>query len=319
MKFSIIVPMYNVELYLDKCIDSLLSQTYNDYEIILIDDCSSDNTLNIARKWSLKSTKIVLIEKSKNSGLSDTRNIGIKRSCGDYLLFVDSDDYIEKDTLKNMYDIIFETKADIIYAGFFQEYPNNISIKKYGYNSKPDKLYNTEEYMYSELESRNLFAAAAFGVYKRDLITDNCLFFKIGILHEDEHWTPRLLMNSSTIFLSSYHFYHYVKREGSITTKKDRTQNGLDLINTCIELKKYSLIHLKDSYLQKLYNNQLAKLYMKAVCIGELDYKTYRHVVDRFFPIKNAYKIYDIAKALLFMTSISLYKRIDKLFGDNWR
>lgn len=319
MKFSIIVPMYNVEPYIDKCIESLVEQSFGDFEIILVDDCSSDDTLYRAKKWSAKSHRIIVIEKKTNTGLSDTRNLGIEHASGDYLLFVDSDDYIEKDSLRIINDIVVNTNPDIIYAGYIQENENKNSKKKYGYKSEAEKLYSAEEYMQSELKARNLFAAAAFGIYRKDLIIRNGLYFKVGILHEDEHWTPRVLMNANTVFLSSYHFYHYVKREGSITTKKDRTQNGLDLINTCYELEQYSAARIKDAQLQRMYANQLAKLYMKAVCIGELDRQRYSNIINRFFPIKHACKLYDIAKALVFMVNINVYKKLDMFFGDDWR
>lgn len=93
MFFSIIVPIYNVERYLDKCIISLTEQDINDYEIILINDGSTDNSINICEKWLAKSNNIKIYTKH-NSGLSDTRNFGIKKAIGDYIVFVDSDDYI---------------------------------------------------------------------------------------------------------------------------------------------------------------------------------------------------------------------------------
>ena len=170
--------------------------------------------------------------------------------------------------------------------------------------------------MRSELEQRNLYAAAAFGIYNRKKIIDRNLFFKEGILHEDEEWTPRVLLNLDTVYLSEFNFYHYIKRPGSITTKADRTQNGLDLMQTCIQLELYSANIILDSGLLKLYKNQLAKLYMKAVCIGKINRKEYKNRIDRLFPIRNACKKFDVIKSILFAISPNLYLRVYKIWGD---
>lgn len=316
MQFSVIVPMYNVESYLDKCVESIVSQSYNDFEILLIDDHSTDNTLQMAQSWENKDNRIKIIKKEFNSGLSATRNIGIKNAKGDYLVFVDSDDYLDIQSMEVFNGIIQSHHPDIVYAGFFQETIDGISEKKYGFVSNSNKLYSTYEYMRSELEQRNLYAAAAFGIYNRKKIIDRNLFFKEGILHEDEEWTPRVLLNLDTVYLSEFNFYHYIKRPGSITTKAHRTQNGLDLMQTCIQLELYSSNIILDSGLLKLYKNQLAKLYMKAVCIGKINRKEYKNRIDKLFPIRNACKKFDVIKSILFAISPNLYFRVYKIWGD---
>lgn len=316
MQFSIIVPMYNVESYLDKCIESIVAQSYRNFEMLLIDDQSTDNTLKIAQSWRNKDGRIRIIKNAINFGLSATRNIGIRNAKGDYLVFVDSDDYIEKKTLEIFANIIQSQHPDIIYAGFFQENMDGFVEKKYGFLSNSNRLYSTYEYMYSELEHRNLYAASAFGIYDRKKIIDRELFFKEGILHEDEEWTPRVLLNLDTVYLSDFYFYHYIKRPGSITTKVDKTKNGLDLMQTCIELEIYSAKRVSDSKLLRLYRNQLAKLYMKAVCIGKINRKEYRSKIDRLFPLQNACKIFDVLKSILFAISPNLYLGVYKAWGD---
>ena len=311
--------MYNVEKYLDKCLTSLTSQNYEDYEIILINDCSKDETLAIAQSWSRKCSNITLIDKDYNTGLSDTRNLGIHICNGTYIIFVDSDDYIEDNTLNIFNTIIEKYEPDVIYAGYYKEYENGDMVPSYGFLSQPNLLYASKDFMISELNKRNLYASAAFGIYKREMLQSHDLFFKVGILHEDEHWTPRVLINANTVYLSDFHFYHYLKREGSITTQTDRTKNGLDLLQTCLELERYSRENISNPQLLKLFHNQIAKLYMKAVCIGKLYRKDYCNTVDRFFPIKHAVKGYDRLKAILFAISLNVYAKVDSILGDDWR
>lgn len=120
MRFSIIVPIYNTEKYLDKCIKSILNQTMSDYELILIDDCSTDDSLTIAYKY--ESNHVKVLKNASNSGLSETRNVGIKNASGDYIVFIDSDDYIEKTALFNLNKLVCENEfPDIVYTGFIEE------------------------------------------------------------------------------------------------------------------------------------------------------------------------------------------------------
>ena len=121
MLLSIIIPIYNVEKYLQKCIESVLSQDINDYELLLIDDSSTDNSLNIAKDYENR-VNVKIIEKNKNSGLSDTRNIGLKEANGKYILFLDSDDYIEEGSISIIYNIVQDqNEPDVLYFGFYEE------------------------------------------------------------------------------------------------------------------------------------------------------------------------------------------------------
>ena len=127
MLLSVIVPIYNVEPYLVKCINSIVNQNTNNYELILIDDHSTDDSLSIAKQFE-HNCRVKIIAKGTNSGLSDTRNIGLKHSTGDYIVFLDSDDYIEDGALENIQYIISNNNyPDIVYFGFYEEV--NLFIK----------------------------------------------------------------------------------------------------------------------------------------------------------------------------------------------
>ncbi|MDY5232272.1 MAG: glycosyltransferase family A protein [Faecalicoccus sp.] len=314
MRFSIIIPIYNTEMYLDKCINSILNQTFSDYELFLIDDCSTDSSLTIAYKY--KSNRVKILKNSSNFGLSETRNIGIKKATGDYIVFLDSDDYFERNALFNLNKLICEHEfPDIIYTGFIEERGTNM-VKKYGYVSAPNKIYSNYDYFRSELRQRTLYAAACFGIYKRKTIIDNKLFFKKGIYHEDELWTPQVINKAKKIYLSDLAYYHYVRRDGSITKVKDKTKNGVDLIDTCYELIKI-FSNMEDKNLKKKIDNHTAMLYMKAMCRGRLYRKEYINLIDKKFPIRYASFFIGRVKALLFFISPYYYYLLDKKYGDN--
>lgn len=314
MKFSIIVPVYNTERYLEKSIKSILNQSYRDFEVLIIDDCSTDSSSEIVH--SLQNEKIKLFKNESNFGLSVSRNVGLQNATGDYILFVDSDDYIEQDALLVVNNLISQNNnPDILYMGVIEERGKS-KLKKYGYVSEADRIYTRYDFLKSELERRNLYAPACLGVYKRDLIIGNKLYFKPGIYHEDELWTPQVVDKASSIYLSKYVYYHYVKRENSITTKKDRTKNGLDMINSCYDLLDI-FKNMDDEYLKKLMNNHIAMLYMKAVCKGKLYRAEYSDKVDRRFPLKYVSTPKDRLKALIFLLNLKLYYLLDQKFGDN--
>lgn len=317
MFFSIIVPIYNVEMYLRKCIDSIVKQNFKDYEVLLIDDCSTDGSLNIAESY-LKYEFIHIIKKEKNTGLSDTRNIGMRVALGEYILFIDSDDYIEQGCLKKLQEIVIEREyPDIVYTGFIEERDFK-QYKIYGYASKKNKFYDGITFLKSELRKRTLFAPVWFGIYKKEFLISNNLYFKEGIFHEDELWTPQVVYYAKKIYTSDLIFYHYLRHGNSITKAKDKTKNGIDLINSCKELEKLFSAE-KDPELLILMRNHIAMLYMKAMCRGKLYRKEYANIIDKKYPIKHTFFIYDRLKSLLFLISLRLYYVIDLKLGDNER
>lgn len=314
MRFSIIVPIYNTEKYLDKCIQSVLGQTLSDYELLLIDDCSMDSSLTIAYRY--QSDRVRILKNSSNSGLSKTRNKGMEYASGDYIVFLDSDDYIDKNALFDLNKLICENGfPDIIYTGFVEE-RGETKTKKYGYASEPNKIYNRHDFLKSELEKRTLYAAACFGIYKRKLIIDNKLFFKPGICHEDELWTPQVVNKATFIYLSDLTYYHYIRRNDSITKVKDKTKNGIDLLESCYDLMNI-FSTMDDCYLKRMMNNHIAMLYMKAMCRGRLYRKEYSKLIDRKFPIHYAATSIDKIKAILFLFSPYIYYLLDRKYGDN--
>lgn len=311
MLFSVIVPVYNVEKYLKKCVDSLLSQNFADMEVILVDDKSTDHSLQIAEAYQ-GHPNVKVIAKEKNSGLSDTRNVGLQAAAGQYILFLDSDDYIEDGSMAKIAETIKQAnEPGIVYFGYYEEYEGTgRCFKKYGYVSEKNHLYKAEDFMLYEMQQRKLCAPVWLGVYKRELILDNNLFFQCGILHEDELWTPQAVLKAGTVYTSEYAYYHYLRRAGSITKQNDKARNGLDMLHVCRELDVLAK-NIEDPVLKKYMGNHIAMLYMTGMTEGKL-YRQ-RGAVDRFFPLKRACIPIDRVKAAVFAVSLRLFSALSAL------
>lgn len=211
-KISIIVPIYNVEKYLKKCIDSLINQTYKNLEIILVDDGSPDKCGEICDQYKTIDSRIVVIHK-KNGGLSDARNCGVKASTGDYITFVDSDDYISNDYVEYLFNLLISKNADM----------SIIMPHKFKENDKDFfKEVNERVILYSPNEALKVmlyqkkFSNSAYGkLYKKELIKD--IKFPVGKLYEDVGTTYKYILKcKNKIVYSNQHKYFYLIRNNSI-------------------------------------------------------------------------------------------------------
>lgn len=221
VKFSIIIPSYNVESYIQQTIQSVLKQSYCNYEIIIVDDGSSDDTVKIIH--NIKDERIKLI-KTKHAGVSAARNVGLKNASGDYVVFVDSDDYIEDWILGQIAKKI-SRKPDVqVFVGMFNITKEDEKLKschserlnkfKINNRSQADVL----EYFY---RVRLIFTVWRF-IVKRDLIINNNLYFEDGLLHEDEDWVTRMLLSSDNFQLIEQPFYNYRIHKNSIMQREDK-------------------------------------------------------------------------------------------------
>jgi len=217
--FSIIVPVYNVEDYLPQCLDSILCQNFSDFELILVNDGSTDSSLKICQQYKKNFPQIILIDKA-NGGLSDARNTGLSSAKGDYIIFTDSDDYWQgKHVLEDLRQLISQTNPDIIIheeSRFFSE--NDVTCK---YNQRFIKNKNGKyEDEILNLVYHDLYVASAWDkVIKRSILIDNQLFFPVGRKSEDIEWCGKLMLYLKTFSIYSKSFYIYRQvRKGSITT-----------------------------------------------------------------------------------------------------
>lgn len=264
---SIIVPVYNVELWLNKCVDSILEQTYKNIEIILIDDGSTDKSCEICDEYLNKSNKVRVFY-NEHKGVSYSRNCGIKNSRGKYIMFIDSDDFINNSkVLEEFIDILETEESDFIYTSYcrFDDGKENIVTENLPINIKNDeiKCKSGVEIM-SLLISKNSFHHAPYlKICKRELLVENDLFFKEGIYHEDAEWTPKLFYYSKKISIYSEPYYMRRMRENSImTTKNERIKAKKinDRLNVAYDLIKFFYI-LPEGNEKEVIINDFVRMY----------------------------------------------------------
>lgn len=266
IKFSVVVPVYNVEKYLSECIESILAQSFHNYEIILVNDGSTDSSLIICKEYAVANNKILIIDK-ENGGLSDARNMGIKESSGEYIVFVDSDDYIEVDALKNFnIDLEKSHNPDVLISQMKKVYEK--SEIRYMDKSIPIELMKkgnkNEVINWMFTKSNNLWPSVRY-IIKRDLIINHKLKFPYGFLHEDVDWTSKLFLYATTFTFSEYYWYnHRIRREGSITTTKNskRTLDVISLVQKNIRDDGFNKIEedLKNKIFKRLVSSLFTTL-----------------------------------------------------------
>lgn len=235
IKFSLIIPIYNVEQYLRDCLNSVIAQTYPDYEVICVNDGSTDGSLAILEEYQKKYDKITVISQ-QNKGLSGARNTGIRTAKGDYLFFLDSDDWIEPNTL----EILAQKQRGEDLVCF-----NGRRCFEDGRTEEPDSgieepLLNGWEYYnkYALVSRKFHFVCSVLRLYRRDYLLNNNLFFEVGIYHEDNLFTPLACYYAQTVKVIPDCLYVYRIREGSITQSVN-VQRLYDMITVANKLSAF--------------------------------------------------------------------------------
>lgn len=214
---TVVIPVYNVENYISKCLDSIISQTYKNLEIIVVNDGTKDGSLKICEEFAKKDARIRVITQ-ENGGLSAARNTGIKNATGKYICFVDSDDYVDKDYVYQMLKAINKEDADICSCDFWYVDENG---NKWERKQKVGKVYSSSEAIVDVLLNTQDTEVMAWNkLYKLSLFKDNNIFFPKGKLHEDNFTTYKLYYYSKKVVLISDRLYYYLQRNNSIMGKK---------------------------------------------------------------------------------------------------
>lgn len=211
-KISVIVPIYNVEDYLHRCIDSIINQTYTNLEIILVDDGSPDNCPIICDEYAKKDSRIRVVHK-KNGGLSDARNAGIDIATGEYIMFIDSDDFVDIEMMESMMKNMIDNKVDMVVCNIKYVYEDREVVK---YNQS-DRILDRYEAMEEYLKDGVVQAVAWNKLYKKSLI--NKMRYKVGKTNEDEFFTYKVVDKTAKIYYNSTPFYNYLQRDSSIMGK----------------------------------------------------------------------------------------------------
>lgn len=251
LELSIIVPVYNVEAYLLKCLASLSNQGLypHTYEVLIIDDGSVDNSLGVAEHFA-KSKQNIHIFNQRNSGLGAARNVGLRNARGEYLLFVDSDDYLESNRLFTLLQQAKKQNLDILRFNYESVNEKHQIIPKsqsatFTVNMS-ETVVNGEDFLAHRL---GWACYVPMFLFRRTLIEQYALLFREGVYFEDVDWLPRVLMRAARVSSTDLLVYYYLRRDGSITLPKSEVQrqklidDRLSLINNILQLER-SVSHL---------------------------------------------------------------------------
>lgn len=330
IKVSIIVPIYNSQQYLERCINSIINQTEKDIEILLINDGSTDDSEKIIEKIMNKEKRIICINQ-KNQGVSVARNKGLKEASGKYVVFVDSDDYIELNTIESLYKLIEEKKADVV---------------RYAWKGSNEKLVNKKffpEEIYPYIIKTREFNSACYQIIKKDLITNNNINFKSGIKYgEDTLFNMNLYLYAQRVFLLSKNYYHYIDnnnsfiRKGSINNIISKCESAIYVYNKLYYyIKKYDveylyndvskriLFELNDIFKELFYKKINISFYKKYLFIKK--YMKNKKITNGYIKLKlkdlNSYKInylliklINVKMALLYSILLHFAFDVKKIF-----
>lgn len=236
--FSVIIPVYNVEKYIEECIQSVIDQECDkSCEIIVVDDGSKDNSINIVREKFSDISNLKIVQQ-ENKGLSSARNTGMINSTGKYIMFLDSDDYFKKDFCQRMYDYIDNNNLDVVFASyehFFDDGRKKVFVGVYD----KDCILSKDECINNLLSKKTFRAEVCDDIYRREFLEKNNISFTEGIINEDEEFTTKVIVNSTNVGYLNYCGYMYRQREGSITKKvnnKKTIESRIILLNNFIDM-----------------------------------------------------------------------------------
>lgn len=250
MKFSIVIPVYNVKDYLEKCVESVLAQQVQDYEMILVDDGSTDDSGILCDVLAQRKPDHIRVIHKTNGGLGDARNVGLEQAKGDYLVFIDSDDYIAPTMLQELSEKIEQTHADIISFGFRVD--NNGDTSDVYIDALPeDHVFTLESLPELLLALPNAWTR----IYKRELFLETGIRYPGRVWYEDIRTTTKLFAKAGSVAAIHKPYYYYVVRENSITRNKNVVRNH-EIIDAFDDLLSW----YKENGLFEQYRDELCRL-----------------------------------------------------------
>ena len=251
MKFSVIIPVYNVEKYIKKCLESVLNQTFNDYEIIVVDDETPDKSIEIVEEIAQSHPEKINIVHQKNKGLGGARNTGVSVATGEYIVFIDSDDYIENNMLSKINQTVNKTPCDIVMFNFYEvsESGEKLSTQTI---FKENKLCQTKE---DKIELLLAPPCAWNKVFRREFYIASNVLFPEKTLYEDVV-TRILTAKANNICLLNDYFYNYVQRKGSI-------------MNSTVSPRVIDIIKVTDLVCDAFEKENLMADYKETICAAQ--------------------------------------------------
>ena len=269
MKFSVIVPAYNVEKYIKRCLDSIINQTYKNYEIIVVNDGCTDNTMDIAKNYD---AKIINLE---HVSVSEARNQGVKKASGDYILFLDSDDYWSNELLENISNNL-SNNPDLVRFQIRTVNDNNEIID---YHEEEFSGLNGESAFNKIVNFKYVDSVCLFAI-KKDYFLKEKFEFRKDTVHEDFGLAPLIIIKSNIVNSIDYIGYNYYKRSGSIMNNPD-----YDWIKKKVEdvhkHYKYLIEEIDKTNLDsKYFKSFVANSFIEKICsLNEEDYKKYKKIL----------------------------------------
>lgn len=254
-KLSIIVPVYGVEKYIDKCLNSLVKQSLKEIEIIVVNDGTKDNSQKIIDKYVKKYPDKIKSYIKENGGQGSARNYGLEKANGEYIGYVDSDDFVEKDMYKKLYNKAKENNYDIVVCGNYnvsEDYQNkNIDTFINNYNTDLENIFFGKMAVWNK-------------IYKRDILIKNKLEFKEKVWYEDLAFTLKAIMNSNTFAFIDEPLYDYLIREGS-TMNNSNVQRNLEILDAFNDILSYIQHNKKEEYFNKIEFLAIDHIYISAI------------------------------------------------------
>ena len=317
-KVSIVVPIYNVEKYLDKCINSLVNQTYQDIEILLIDDGSTDKSGKIAEDWAKKDSRTNVYHKT-NGGLSDARNYGIKKASGSYICFIDSDDWVEKNYIERLLLKIYENDCDISICNPIYDFENGVSKIKQKKNNKSNYIMNSEEAILELNNFRYFDMSACFKLFKKELF--NNIKFPKEKYCEDFYIMFKLFDKANKIVYFNEYLYHYMQRKGSISHNNNNLR--YDFIYAAYQQmifveKKYPRLKniVRSAYVSSILTIYNKSIENKVLLSADIKEKFDTEVKNNYKYVKGNSQLPFIKKVQIFLFSKNkvVYKIFFKLY-----
>ena len=232
MEFSIVLPVYNVEKELPVCLESVFSQSFSDYEVVAVDDGSTDSSLKILEEYAAEHANLKVIHQ-ENKGLGGARNTGIHESSGEYLVLVDSDDYIDHDTLHIFHQYLLANDLDMLMFDAYRVNDTGIII-----DTITNKHYEEEFTLVSKREALVFEPTGCTKVYRRHLFKSNDVLFPEKLWYEDLATVPKLILHAANIGYLKQPLYYYVQRGGSITHSKN-TKRMMEIITAFSSVIEY--------------------------------------------------------------------------------
>lgn len=326
INLSIILPIYNVEQYLSDCIDSIINAVGSEQlEILLINDGSTDKSGRIADYYSNKFDNIRVYHK-ENGGLSDARNYGLSKAIGKYVFFLDSDDFLKPQAINRIIEVATNYNEDVIVWDASVVNETGKKNKEIDYEfSHPGiesiKPYPPNEFLLNQLVCRNDYVTTVWlGMYKREFLIDNSLWFKKGILHEDELWTPITFLKAQNIIYLDESLYCYRIRNDSIMNQKNKnySRNLRDSIFIFNILPSHYDYLVNDDVLLKKIKANNSKRYLHAIAkYDAYKYKDLCKRINKFDLLRNSNGLKDKIRSIVLFFSMRLYCELSKMIEQH--